>query len=121
MDTHRYLPMTEIDKKEMLELIGVESIEELLGDIPESTRFNRTLAIEKALKEPELVAFFEQLANENKSMKDFTSYLGAGVYEHYSHQLLIMLFLAQNFTRPTRLTSQKSLKVSFKRFLNSKR
>ncbi|WP_078391711.1 aminomethyl-transferring glycine dehydrogenase subunit GcvPA [Shouchella patagoniensis] len=88
MDTHRYLPMTETDKKEMLELIGVESIEELLGDIPESTRFNRTLAIEKALKEPELVAFFEQLANENKSIKDFTSYLGAGVYEHYSPSIV---------------------------------
>ncbi len=58
MNQHRYLPMTEEDKQEMLATIGVASIEELLTDIPEKTRFNRTLAIEEALKEPELVSFF---------------------------------------------------------------
>ncbi|GAF16605.1 LOW QUALITY PROTEIN: glycine dehydrogenase [Bacillus sp. JCM 19046] len=83
MNQHRYLPMTEEDKQEMLATIGVASIEELLTDIPEKTRFNRTLAIEEALKEPELVSFFEGLAKENRSIKDYPSYLGAGVYEHY--------------------------------------
>lgn len=33
--THRYLPMTESDKKAMLEAIGVSSIDELFSDIPE--------------------------------------------------------------------------------------
>lgn len=58
MEAHRYLPMTEEDKQEMLQAIGVQSIEDLLADIPEDTRFNRTLAIERALKEPELLSFF---------------------------------------------------------------
>ncbi|WP_144559257.1 aminomethyl-transferring glycine dehydrogenase subunit GcvPA [Shouchella miscanthi] len=83
MEAHRYLPMTEEDKQEMLQAIGVQSIEDLLSDIPEDTRFNRTLAIERALKEPELLSFFQQLARENTSIKEFPSYLGAGVYEHY--------------------------------------
>ena len=33
---HRYLPATDQDKKEMLEAIGVERIDELFSDIPES-------------------------------------------------------------------------------------
>jgi glycine dehydrogenase subunit 1 len=36
---HRYLPMTEQDKKTMLEAIGVSSIDELFSDIPEKVRF----------------------------------------------------------------------------------
>ena len=36
---HRYLPMTEQDQKEMLEVIGVSSIDELFSDIPEKVRF----------------------------------------------------------------------------------
>ncbi|MEH7525298.1 hypothetical protein V7149_18795, partial [Bacillus sp. JJ1503] len=35
---HRYLPMTETDKKEMLATIGVNSIDELFSDIPEKVR-----------------------------------------------------------------------------------
>lgn len=83
MNTHRYLPMTEEDKKEMLATIGVDSIEALFADIPESTRFKGQLAIEAALKEPELIAHFQKLADENQSIKTYTSFLGAGVYEHY--------------------------------------
>ena len=75
--------MTEQDKQDMLAAIGVQSIDELLSDIPHETRFTRKLAIEKALKEPELLSFFQGLANDNTSIKDFPSYLGAGVYEHY--------------------------------------
>ncbi len=41
--THRYLPMTETDKKEMLETIGVQSIDELFSDIPEKVRFKGSL------------------------------------------------------------------------------
>lgn len=33
--TFRYLPMTEQDKKEMLEAIGIEAVDELFSDIPE--------------------------------------------------------------------------------------
>ncbi|WP_413075772.1 MULTISPECIES: aminomethyl-transferring glycine dehydrogenase subunit GcvPA [unclassified Shouchella] len=75
--------MTDQDKQDMLAAIGVQSIDELLADIPDETRFTRKLAIEKALKEPELLSFFQGLANDNTSIKDFPSYLGAGVYEHY--------------------------------------
>ncbi|MFP7332738.1 aminomethyl-transferring glycine dehydrogenase subunit GcvPA [Shouchella clausii] len=88
MNTHRYLPMTEEDKKEMLATIGVDSIEALFADIPDSTRFKGKLAIEAALKEPELIAHFQKLADENQSIKAYTSFLGAGVYEHYTPSIV---------------------------------
>ncbi|WP_096201224.1 aminomethyl-transferring glycine dehydrogenase subunit GcvPA [Bacillus sp. FJAT-45350] len=81
--THRYLPMTEQDQIEMLEAIGVQSIEELFADIPESIRFKGQLNISDALKEPELIKYFQELASKNVDLQKAVSFLGAGVYEHY--------------------------------------
>ena len=44
---YRYLPMTEQDKKEMLQAIGVDSIDELFSDIPEKVRFKGTITLKK--------------------------------------------------------------------------
>ncbi|WP_216831724.1 aminomethyl-transferring glycine dehydrogenase subunit GcvPA [Alkalihalobacterium elongatum] len=79
----RYLPMTESDKQEMLETIGVKSIEELFNDIPEEIRFKGNLNIKEALAEPDLVKYLQGLASKNTSLKQMPSFLGAGVYEHY--------------------------------------
>ena len=48
---HRYLPMTEQDQKEMLETIGISSIDELFADIPEKVRFKGEYNIKKAKSE----------------------------------------------------------------------
>ncbi|WYP28559.1 aminomethyl-transferring glycine dehydrogenase subunit GcvPA [Alkalihalobacillus sp. FSL W8-0930] len=80
---NRYLPMTETDRDEMLQAIGVDSIEELFADIPSDIRFKGQLNIERALKEPELIKFFNGLAAKNTSTKSVPSFLGAGVYDHY--------------------------------------
>ncbi|NEU29622.1 aminomethyl-transferring glycine dehydrogenase subunit GcvPA [bacterium LRH843] len=80
---HRYLPMTEADKKEMLGTIGVNSVEDLFSDIPQSIRFKGKMNLKEALREPELIDYFSTLANKNISLKQVTSFLGAGVYEHY--------------------------------------
>ncbi|MCP6640370.1 hypothetical protein NL504_28035, partial [Klebsiella pneumoniae] len=39
--SHRYIPLTEKDKKEMLETIGASSIEELFGDVPKEILLDR--------------------------------------------------------------------------------
>ncbi|MCA0985998.1 aminomethyl-transferring glycine dehydrogenase subunit GcvPA [Guptibacillus algicola] len=79
---HRYLPTTERDKKEMLETIGVNSIEELFADIPESVRFKGDLKVEKQLFEPELIRYMSKLARKNVNTIENASFLGAGVYDH---------------------------------------
>ncbi|WP_339173548.1 aminomethyl-transferring glycine dehydrogenase subunit GcvPA [Anoxybacillus sp. FSL W8-1294] len=80
---HRYLPMTEEDKQQMLQTIGVQSIDELFSDIPESVRFQGEYNIKPAKSEPELMKELMALAEKNADMKTHTSFLGAGVYDHY--------------------------------------
>ena len=43
--SHRYIPLTEQDKNEMLKTIGASSIKELFGDVPEYILLNRELDI----------------------------------------------------------------------------
>jgi glycine dehydrogenase subunit 1 len=78
-----YLSLTERDRNAMLETIGVSSIDDLFADIPEGVRFGRTLDLEPALSEPELVAHVSELAARNVSAGDEVCFLGAGVYDHY--------------------------------------
>ncbi|RBW70586.1 aminomethyl-transferring glycine dehydrogenase subunit GcvPA [Bacillus taeanensis] len=81
--TYRYLPMTAQDKKEMLQTIGVKSTEELFADIPKAVRFKGNLNIPNELPEPELMKYMHELANKNVNTKEYSSFLGAGVYDHY--------------------------------------
>lgn len=80
---HRYLPMTEQDKKAMLETIGVSSVDELFSDIPEKVRFKGEYNIKPAKSETALMKELFQLAGKNADLKSNVSFLGAGVYDHY--------------------------------------
>ncbi len=81
--SHRYIPLTETDKKEMLETIGIQSIDELFADIPEKVRFDRPLDIKERRSETALLRELSALANKNKTSETHASFLGAGVYDHY--------------------------------------
>lgn len=80
---YRYLPMTELDKQEMLDAIGVQSIDDLFSDIPENVRFKGELNIPQPASEPELLKEMTRLAEKNINTKQYSSFLGAGVYDHY--------------------------------------
>jgi len=79
----RYLPMTDEDRKEMLEEIGVSSVDDLFADIPEKVRLKRKLNLKPAKSEHELVKELTRLAGQNQDLLSNVSFLGAGVYEHY--------------------------------------
>jgi glycine dehydrogenase subunit 1 len=78
-----YLSLTDADRNAMLEAIGVSSIEDLFGEIPEGVRFRGELDLEPALSEAELVAHLEELASRNAHAGTELSFLGAGMYDHY--------------------------------------
>lgn len=80
---HRYLPMTEQNQKEMLTTVGVVSIEELFNDIPEQVRFKGEYQLKPQLSESALLKEMTRLAAKNADLKTHTSFLGAGVYDHY--------------------------------------
>ena len=78
-----YLSLTESDRREMLETIGVSSIDELFADVPAGVRFDRALDVSPALSEQELVAHLSELAAKNVHTDIELSFLGAGIYDHY--------------------------------------
>jgi glycine dehydrogenase subunit 1 len=78
-----YLSLTDADREAMLATIGVDSVDALFSDIPESVRFQRELDLEPALPEAELVAHLEALASRNVDTGRELSFLGAGIYDHY--------------------------------------
>ncbi|MDQ0873329.1 glycine dehydrogenase subunit 1 [Paenibacillus sp. V4I3] len=80
---HRYLPITEQDQKEMLETIGISSMEEMFQDIPQKVRFQGELNVSKALDEQGLLRYMRGLAGRNADFDQYASFLGAGIYDHH--------------------------------------
>ncbi len=78
-----FLSLTEQDREQMLETIGVDSVDELFEQIPAGVRLGRPLDLEPALSEPELVAHLTELASRNLHTGRELSFLGAGIYDHY--------------------------------------
>ena len=78
----RYLPKSPAERQEMLAAIGVQSVEELFSSIPEAYRLKKPLNLPGPLSEPEVIAYFRARAAENSV--GYTSFLGAGVYNHLS-------------------------------------
>lgn len=80
---HRYLPTTEQDQSEMLAVIGAESIGDLFADIPSEVRYSGVLSMSERLSEPELLKYMRDLADRNADFDRYTSFLGAGLYDHH--------------------------------------
>ncbi len=78
---HPYIPITEVDREEMLASIGAGSIEELFEDIPEVIRLGRKLELPDRKPEMELRNYFRELSMKNGS--DYLCFRGAGAYRHY--------------------------------------
>ncbi|RKL68753.1 aminomethyl-transferring glycine dehydrogenase [Salipaludibacillus neizhouensis] len=97
MEKFRYLPMTEKDQRDMLDTIGVSQVEELFQDIPVEVRFKGDLNIEKGLDEISLIKEMTRLATKNKNIKEYPSFLGAGVYEHYIPTVVNHMLLRSEF------------------------
>jgi glycine dehydrogenase subunit 1 len=76
----RYLPKSPGERQEMLAAIGLKSIEELFSSIPEAYRLKKPLDLPGPLSETEVIQYFQARAAENSA--GYTSFLGAGVYNH---------------------------------------
>lgn len=81
MATHPYLPHTQADIDAMLAVCGTNSLDGLYADVSDDLRLKAPYMLPKAMSEPELDAFFAEIAAQNKSMKIFA---GGGFYHHYT-------------------------------------
>src|SRR5215212_1861375 len=96
----RYTSATDADRQEMLDAIGVGSIDELFADVPEGVRLGRPLDLPAGLSEPEVYARLRDLAARNVSAEDEISFLGAGMYDHYVPSLVDSILSRSEFLTP---------------------
>jgi glycine dehydrogenase subunit 1 len=92
----RYIPNSPEERAEMLADIGLTSAEELFRSIPEDARLKRSLEITEPLAESEVISAMEAMAAKNTAATK-TSFLGAGVYSHYSPTIVDHLIQRSEF------------------------
>ncbi|HCQ1915374.1 TPA: aminomethyl-transferring glycine dehydrogenase subunit GcvPA [Staphylococcus aureus] len=95
--SHRYIPLTEKDKQEMLQTIGAKSIGELFGDVPSDILLNRDLNIAEGEAETTLLRRLNRIASKNITKETHTSFLGAGVYDHYAPSVVEAMISRSEF------------------------
>jgi glycine dehydrogenase len=76
---HRHLGPTEADVREMLALLGLQSLEALSdATVPRDIQFGRPLEMPRHRGEQSVLRELHDLATENRM---YRSYLGAGYYD----------------------------------------
>ncbi|MGO9414398.1 MAG: aminomethyl-transferring glycine dehydrogenase subunit GcvPA [Syntrophobacteraceae bacterium] len=79
----RYLPHTEEDIAQMLQVTGASSLEDLFSSIPEACRRKTDLVLPGPLTEWELNEMMAALAQSMAVAPLYKVFLGAGSYEHH--------------------------------------
>jgi glycine dehydrogenase subunit 1 len=92
----RYVPHTEAEVEEMLGIVGRKSLDELFATIPPEARFERSLSLEPALAEPDLMAHLTELSKKSQG-NGLLSFLGAGMYAHHVPPAVDQLLLRSEF------------------------
>lgn len=92
--SYKYFPHTEADIREMLDTIGVERLDDLYAEVPESIRFQGDYQLPSAMSEMEVRQLFERLGSQNRQL---TCFAGAGVYDHYTPAVIPSLLSRSEF------------------------
>lgn len=92
----RYIPNSPSERDEMLASVGLADAKELFRSIPEDVQLNRPLKITDALAESEVIAAMEAMAAKNIAATK-PSFLGAGVYSHFSPTIVDHLIQRSEF------------------------
>ncbi len=78
----RYIPHTEAERRSMMEVIGIQDIDELFADVPADVRYPQ-LDLPQPMTEMEVMRELDMMAAENANLREFASFLGAGAYNHF--------------------------------------
>jgi glycine dehydrogenase subunit 1 len=80
-----YIPNSEPSiKQQMLDEIGVDSVEALYEDIPDALRLKKKMDLpDPFLSEHELTRHVEEILSQNETCKDHLNFRGAGCYQHF--------------------------------------
>ena len=78
-----YIGTSEEERKEMLKIIGKNSIMDLFSDIPADLVLKRPIDMPGPYSEQELTNLFTKIAKKSKGISELVSFLGGGVKQMY--------------------------------------
>ena len=89
-----YFPHTEDDIRQMLDRIGVGSLEDLYSDVPQDVIYRKEYELPDAMSELEVRKYFEGLAAHNRQL---LCLCGLGAYDHYSPAVIPQIISRSEF------------------------
>ncbi|MFT3746076.1 MAG: aminomethyl-transferring glycine dehydrogenase subunit GcvPA [Pyrinomonadaceae bacterium] len=92
----RYIPNSPEERDEMLAVVGLSNAKDLFRSIPENVQLNRALSVTDPLAESEVISAMETMAAKNTAATK-PSFLGAGVYSHFSPTIVDHLIQRSEF------------------------
>jgi glycine dehydrogenase subunit 1 len=97
----RYTSTTEQDRREMLDAVGVPSLDDLFAtEIPDGVRLRRPLELPDGMSEQEVFDHLAALAARNRHCDEEVTFLGAGMYDHYVPALIDSITQRSEFLTP---------------------
>ena len=94
MMNYKFFPHTDEDLKAMLATVGINSIDALYAQIPDSIRFKGDYRLPSEMSEMEVRETFEKLGSQNEQL---TCFAGYGVYDHYTPSVIPQLLQRSEF------------------------
>ena len=91
---YKYFPHTDADLKAMMEKVGVDSLDGLYAQIPDSIRFKGDYQLPSEMSEMEVRDVFAKLGSQNEQL---TCFAGYGVYDHYMPSVIPSLLQRSEF------------------------
>lgn len=92
-----YISLTEKDEREMLDAIGLKSLDDLFGDVPKGVALDRDLDLPEAKSEMEVASYLTSLSKKNTTVDDMPCFLGAGAYDHYIPSVIRHILMRGEF------------------------
>ena len=91
---YKYFPHTDADLQAMLDRVGIDSVDALYSQIPDSIRFKGDYQLPSEMSEMEMRQLFEKLGSMNQQL---TCFAGMGVYDHYTPSVIPQLLQRSEF------------------------
>ncbi len=78
-----FTPHTDDDVRSMLDVVGVEAVDDLFEQIPEGLRLTQPLDMPLGVSEQQILDDVRALAGKNRSAEELICFAGRGAYDHY--------------------------------------
>ncbi len=95
-----WLPHSERDRREMLDALSADSVDELFADIPAGLRETALPDLPAPLTEMELVEHAHSLAAQNRPLDDLVCFAGGGIYDRFVPAIVRSVISRPEFLTP---------------------